>query len=460
MKISASKHRIRVGFKGLAANKDSHVLDPEYGIMAKNVVFSKGALTGEIGLDVAHASGIGELPSLQDGSFKNVFHYRRNENGVNMDRLVAQLSDGRVFHTLLAGGEEWQEYPALELTGEVSAVNYNFNDKDQLLICSEEEGMYIIDGEQIYGNADAPHFTSIAVYNERVFGAINEPSPQVWFSDDMDPHNWQVSPEEAGYIGFNDELGRVIKVIAFNGYLFIFRDFGIYRLTAYGEQTDFVLKKVFTDTGRIYKHSIEMCGDRIVFFADKGLYSFDGFTATRIAQEFPEIIPSENMCASYIDGSYSLACSLESKQNNDCIISYNLLEKSISILGDLDATGMRAVRAMGGSQLLVMLRGEGRLYAMSKSGKLVDTPLKKLYVSPLLPAEGAIKSVLTASIASKYPIEFVVVIDGKPFGYKVEGRNSTQKVFIERSGVDIYFEIRSDEEKLFIAPLRVEVEFI
>lgn len=52
-----------------------------------------------------------------------------------------------------------------------------------------------------------------------------------------------MSPDEAGFINFSDECGDVIKVVSFSNYLYVFREYGIFRLTAYGDQNDFCLKR-------------------------------------------------------------------------------------------------------------------------------------------------------------------------------------------------------------------------
>ena len=52
-----------------------------------------------------------------------------------------------------------------------------------------------------------------------------------------------MSLEEGGYIDFDGSLGNVNAVKSFDNYLYVFCDFGIYRLTAYADQTSQVEDK-------------------------------------------------------------------------------------------------------------------------------------------------------------------------------------------------------------------------
>lgn len=156
---------------------------------------------------------------------------------------MARLSDGTFYYTDVHGEDTWHKIESLVMAGDVDAVNYNYKSNDVLLLSSAFDGLYLIKDNMALVCDKAPKFTSVAVHNERVFGTVSGVNNQVWFSDDFDPANWNVSLTEAGYINFADDLGQAIKAVSFQGYLFVFREYGIMRLTAYGDQSDFVLKR-------------------------------------------------------------------------------------------------------------------------------------------------------------------------------------------------------------------------
>lgn len=148
-----------------------------------------------------------------------------------------------MVHDDVSEASKWTQLVDFYLTGDVEGVSYNYKSNDVLLMSSSDDGLFIVNDSTVTYCTNAPKFTSIAVHNERVFGTVNGVSNQVWFSDDFDPANWKVSQTEAGYISFADDLGKAIKVVSFLNYLYVFRDYGIFRLTAYGDQNDFIMKR-------------------------------------------------------------------------------------------------------------------------------------------------------------------------------------------------------------------------
>lgn len=469
--VPVRKMRVQVGFKGLANSLDESVLDPEYAKSCVNFSFDKGVLTGKIGIE--NASGFYDFPSVDRHDFpafesgkkiKQAFLYRRiTADGKSGDRIVARLSDGTFYYTDVHGEDTWHKIESLVMAGDVDAVNYNYKSNDVLLLSSAFDGLYLIKDNMALVCDKAPKFTSVAVHNERVFGTVSGVNNQVWFSDDFDPANWNVSLTEAGYINFADDLGQAIKAVSFQGYLFVFREYGIMRLTAYGDQSDFVLKKMFTDTGRIYKDTIVLCGDSIIFLAEDGLYAFNGYETTRIGKELPQISGKNKACGGYLDGNYFLSCSLKDESENlvGALVRYDLKTRAISLLTGVQITGMCPVKVHNGSCLVFTLDGDfaNRLGQAAENGKVFSSVTKKVYKSPenILSAP-SIKTVRSVSFVSKYPLTLRLVADGKKSEYKVQGKDEMQTVACEKSGSVISFEIETNEQNAYVSPLIVTLD--
>ncbi|MDE5602165.1 MAG: hypothetical protein K2J16_06680 [Clostridia bacterium] len=338
--VRVSKSKIRVGFKGYVSTTDDGVLDMAYTDKAYNFAFEKGVLTGGIGIDPAFGNYISPptrkhiYPEMPSGKkIKDVFLYRRvKQDGAHDDRLIAQLTDGQFYYTSMYTLDTWHAIDTFIISADVTAVNYNFKGKDMMLFATGRNLLLILDDTTPYVITNTPEFTSLAVHNERIYAGVNGTNNQVWFSDDFNPTNWNVSADEGGYINFSDECGEVLRVVSFLNYLYIFREYGIFRLTAYGDQNEFLLKKVFTDTGRIVKNSIEVCGDKIIFYAEDGLFAFDGYEVVRIAKELVPINKTYLMSGAYLDGCYYLACCIwENSSANNAVVRYSFLDKSISV---------------------------------------------------------------------------------------------------------------------------------
>ncbi|MCM1456089.1 MAG: hypothetical protein NC037_06165 [Bacteroides sp.] len=468
--VGVSKSRITVGFKGIVTDTDESVLDMAYTKRAYNFAFEDGVLTGGIGIDVAEGFypepyvERHEYPALPDGKrFKDAFLYRRkSENGEYDDRIVAHLTDYTLMYTSVFKNDTWHEIPDFRINNDITAVNYTFNGEDVLLLCAKNNELFMLEDSTPYVCGNAPQFTSIAVHNERVFGSVNGSQNQVWFSEDFDPRNWTVSAEEGGFINFADECGDVIKLVSFLNYLYIFREFGIFRLTAFGDQSEFMLKKVFTDTGRIVKNSIELCGDKIIFYADDGLFSFDGYEVTRIAKQLMDINRTHLMSCAYLDDYYYMACNiLGDGTKNNAVIRYGLRDKSLSVLCGVGVKRLRTVRVHNGTQVLCVFESENTntLGMVSKSGEVLGTPTKKSYFSPFSALSSpSIKTVRSVSFQTDTDVKLVVRLDKKSYEFNVKGGELMKTVPIEKSGRKIGFEIYCDSSAAHITPLTVQLD--
>ncbi len=474
--ISTNRRRLKIGFKGIVNSVDEKELDFAFSNRAHNVTFERGILTSAIGIDPA--AGFFEYPNksrhefakfASSKSIKNVFTYNYNAAGTPDYRLVVQLVDGTFWFTKIMVESGWAQIANLSIAGDVEAVNYRYNGEDILLLASKDDKLYYIKGNAAYACDDAPHFASITIHSERVFGAVNGAKTRLWFSDDFNPASWDIDIAGAGFIEFADECGDIIKVISYLGYLYVFRDYGIFRLTAYGDQECFVLKKVFTDTGRIYKNTIALAGDKIIFLADEGLFAFDGYDVVRIAKEFPTVISKDEAVGAYLDKRYFLACKIdagdeyEDGYTNNAVVVYDMFEKSICELVGVDVRAIREVKTHSGSMLTCAFAKtyKNRLGMISDSGKVFATVLKKTYASPFSDLGTAVpKTIRELQVMTKYSVTLSVKTDDNAYTFDLAGSDKPQRVIVEKSGVQIGVELCSEEQNLEIAPIVAVLDFL
>ncbi len=471
--VRVIKRRVKIGFKGRAENVDEGIANPLYATECRNFTIEDGVLRADIGIE--SASGYFEYPSRKrhvykkfysDQAVRKVFLYRHSsQNAFREDRLVAVLEDGSVWYTNVFYENNWQQIESLCLIGDVEAVNYNYKGEDILLLTSDEDGLTMIKGDIALVCGEAPKFTSIAIHNERVFGCMNGTKNQVWYSDDFAPDNWNISATEAGYINFADECGEAIKVLSFAGYLYVFREYGVFRLTAYGDQNEFLLKKVFTDTGRIYKDSIVPCGDKILFFAQDGLFAFDGYTATKIGRNIPKLETLNGICASYLDGCYYFACRLleDEGTGNNAIVKFDIDKRSVQVLDGVNVKWLFSVKTHNGSDVLCVFAdgNKNKIGMLSDSGSVLDVNTKKVYKSPYgIMSEPNVKILRDVCITTKYPLTLAIIIDDTRHAFELAGSEKQQKIVVEKCGTEFAFELESEEKSAYVLPIEANFEIM
>lgn len=455
---------VSFGFKGISEQTNGELTDPAYASSALNYAFDNGCITGRIGIDPAKsfAEEGGEIPQAPK-PIKNIFHYKfTTKEGKRDDRLVARLSDNKIWFVKLFDAEpQWKQVPNLEIRGQVEAVNYNLKDRDRMLFCADESPLFMLDDETPLYCEQAPSFSCFAIHNERLFGGVNGEKTRLWFSDDYDPFNWRVSADEAGYITFDDGYGDIIKVMSFLGYLYIFREYGIFRLSAFSDQSEFSLRKVYLDSERIFKNSIAFAGGWIIFMTTGGLYAFDGYSVKRVARNLPDGFEDEDMSATFLDGYYWLSCKFAGGRFARTV-RYETASGALSMMGSAEVNNLLAVRAGGQEQVFVAFSDPNyclELGVTSKSGKLMGQPTVKRYsYEPSTLGNPREKTVTTVSVKSLGKAQLTVMVDSSSYTYDLRSSDFVQKLFVGAKGRLVGISLKSEDAVVETSPIMMELE--
>lgn len=327
---------------GLSALREERLLPMRFATECYNFESGSGALSGKTGFTklYTHAGGVTKAYTTT-GLNKAAFLFRRYdyEAEKQADLIVVQSATGYMYayETVRSGSRALNLY----FSQIPETACYRLNGEDVFLMSTEREGLYVWDGvNDPYAVEDAPSITSMCVHYERLFVTTGGDRSSVWFSDDFDVTNWNVSSDEGGFIQLADEGGPSNRVVSFADYVYVFRSNGIARLTAYAEQETFRVSKVYAGAGCIYPQSVAVCGDRILFMASDGLYAFDGWNAVRIAKGLDGLfdVRYSKFYAAYQNGSYYLCCKLKGENpfggavtDNNSMVRYHLESKSVLI---------------------------------------------------------------------------------------------------------------------------------
>ena len=458
-KVGVSRRKVQVGFKGFVSDRDERVLGWEYSPETLNFAVDGGVLTGKLGIDAARGfvknmpEAYWNIPDLPDSSgIRRIFHFRR-DLAADADRLVVQTIGGDFYEIdLFTASSTWSAIEGLHADEDAVAVNYKYDGKNILIVSAPDLAITVYDGTTATPVTNGLKFAALEVHGERVFGVYNGKRGSVWFSDNLDPTDWTVSADAGGYIAFGDDCGDAIGLVSFLGYLYIFRERGIYRLTAYGDQGEFMLKKLFTSTGCIYKDTIALCGDRIMFLTDEGIFSFDGYSATPAVKEFPDIEYPSHCRAAYHDGAYWLSCFTDIGElaigvcTTDALVRCDLRDGSLAVLAGEDILTMCAVRSHTADDIVFAVdTDEGcRLASVAENGLVFGTPTPKIYRSPYGDLfSSALKTVLDVTLTTRFAAELRVITDGEAHSFALPASDAPQTVFVGKSGVKIGIELRS-----------------
>lgn len=411
-----------------------------------NFDFSHGTLTEGYGL-TAYDVGVSGL--------KRLWLYRRYdvERGADDDRLLAADGDGNVYE--LNGGDA-RKITSVTPGAALSFVNYRLYGRDVVLICSEQDGMVVYDGESVpYRVEGAPAITSLALHYERLFVTVGGEKNAVWFSDDLDPTNWDASLTGGGFIQMTDERGALNKVVSFLGYVYVFRDYGITRITAYGSQTEFSVSNLFVSGARIDPGSVCLCGDRIIFRAGDGLYAFDGVQTARLLPGLDGLFgPHGECCSFYSGGKYYLAFGRADdgekvgceagEHTNDALLVLDADRGTYALGRGYDIISIS--KAYG--EDVIAISSDGRAGKVERCGTFFGEKLLKRWRVPKTDmGTPKVKRVREICIATDHPVSVILRSDEGTKRIEFEGKAGVQRKRVSFFGRRIGYDIETSEDR-------------
>lgn len=344
-------------FAGIDTAKPTTTLPCDWTAKCYNFGFENGRLTAGAGISRLTAQGEGdgkyEIPEMPfKGGDYSLFVGKSSRREENFTYFALSYPGG-LYACPCSADASWKYFPCVYRA--TRAVPYLYREKDLLLMSGDFDGVMIFDGQKIEHVAQALSVTDLCVHEERVFAVVRGRRNSVWFSGAFDPYDWQIDADKAGYIDFDGSLGEVCAVRSLGEYLFIFCDYGIYRLAVYADQTQFSLKKVYEDSSLIHGASIVDCAGKIAFATAEGLRVFDGYNVAAPEIRIGKVWQStrEKYSGCYCKGVYYL--SVPSIADNDARIGggsvdrYDLIclrmkDLSAQILHSVDLHDLRLLR--------------------------------------------------------------------------------------------------------------------
>ncbi len=423
---------------GLDATKDEAAMPFTSAAKYTNFRISRGVLTDGWGIE-EHPSFAGKE------NVSSVWEYSRYDGGERVSALMYCDTDG-VVHTL--GGGEDRTVVGATFTSPPIAIGYRLYGNDVCLVCSATDGMAVYDGTSLRKIEPSPKITGMTLHYERLFVTSADESDCVRFSDDLDPTNWAEGLDSGGFIQLADGYGRCNRALSFLNYVYIFRDFGISRMVAYADQTEFSVSNLYVSSGRIYANTVAVCGDKVIFLASDGLYAFDGLDTVKLKPSLGAITENkESAVATYCDGKYCLAYSLNGGCN-DSLLVYDTNTGAAEL-----SSGFRIDAFAGVGELAAL--SDGRVVRITPCGSALGMPTKKVWRVPFgsLSLPDAYKRIERITLETATDLKLTVLLGDDRREIGVRGREGVQGFKIGARGKRVGLEIECESVNTRIAEL-------
>lgn len=360
-------------------------------------------------------------------------------------------------------------------SGTPNALNYRLNSEDAMIFTSETDGMWVyVVNNEVEAISDAPFIKSMCLHYERLFAVVGGERNRLAFSANLDPTDWDAELSAGGFIDMQDERGGLSSVISYNDYVYVFRDYGVARVSAYGDQSDFSVTQLFKSSVKLYGDTVTVCGNKIMLLAKDGIHAFDGYSTKKLDLGIDELfsgVDNDNAVGAYHNNKYYLACRLnfndgrdvgceasEGGYINNALIEYDLLTGEISITRGVDICSLLALDDENICKLIATFNGEhkNKIGELTDDGKFFGNVLPKMWLSPKssMGYPTKLKHLEECLIKTKSNCKILIKTDKQEKEIQIGGRDVAQRVKLNVIGeqIQVGFVVDSDEDTEISCP--------
>lgn len=403
--IKYSKKKYATFSNGINTDYDSNLLPVKYSPNTYNFNFLEGALTDGIGVTTPKFRYLIEaLEDTKELISPTTYHIEGcwlfpvwvdNRTRYSSFIIIYSAEGKMYYNTLHNQSGEMHLIEDFVLSEKPIVTSYKLNGVDTLIIVNETDGMFTWTlNEGITKIENAPKISSMCVHYERLFVTTFGEKRSIMFSDDLNPVNFNISATEGGFIEMVDDFGRLNKVLSFEGCLYVFRDYNIARVIAYGDQNEFSVSQLYVSNGKIFDQTICICGNKIMYLASDGIYMFNGSSSTRLDLNINKMfkgVTNQYARAGYSNGYYYLACKLnfvddkmvgcetDDRYSNNALLKIEVSTGKLTILRGYDISDICVINDILDSYVIVTIQTDlGKVLGMlDMSGSILVYLLKR-----------------------------------------------------------------------------------
>lgn len=466
---------------GMNDSVDDNILPLRYAKKLYNYCIKKGSLQCGLGIkqlslpkffgDSQNFRVVGQFD--ENEGIKNLWHYQfwDETNQCMNHNVIFHGENGGLY--ILNSIYPMTAFPYMfpvdkfEFDGDIYGMDYRLNGKDVMIFVVPNEEKIIVCQDDLVNTIidNAPKLLSICKHYERLFAILEGDRKTLMFSANLDPTNWNAELDEGGFIQMYDERGKLLKLISFNDYVYVFREFGITKISAYGDQEQFSVSHLAISSTKIFPNSITCCGDIVLFLTEDGLYRFDGYTTSKLTLNIEELFKNqnnENCCGLFQNNKYYLACRLDFADDekigcesyhggyvNNALLEYDLASGDLNIVRGVDIKNMCVMYDFCYNKIICCFNGEYKTYfgEIANSGTYFENVLQKAWVSPYsnMGYPNKLKIIQEIIIKTLGDLKVKIKTDKEEKIYNIKGKPITQRIKTNVRGELVQISFISDQ---------------
>lgn len=481
--------------KGLLKDKAQNIASLNSAVSTYNFNFNNGALVEGMGVSLF------KVPTQTlDDSKTTEIHYKdftsqiksiawysgySAMHGTWRDRILFSASDNNLYYFGLNTSYSTLIDLECSFTQKFTGYNLKINGEDRIVLVNPTDKIVMWNGQVApIVCEDCPVVKSLCEYKNRLYFITGDDFKTIRYTTNYNIKQWE---KEAlsdvygeGKLEINDGKGKLNKLLSFENYMYVFRDYNIVKIMQYADKNSTLSwSNIYNSSAMIYSQTAKICGDKIIMLTRDGLVSFDGVNAKKLTTGFDSLIKgvdNRNAVAEYHGGKYYLACkanflddniveseALSGAQNN-ALICYDPLDSSYMITRGIDICDLVSITADCLNKLVCCFNvgNISRLGEVDTNGKFFDINSPKYWCSPLsdLGYSGNKKIVKQLSLFSAYDCTITVFTESEQKQFNVKGSQKLNKFPVRLCGKQVGIKVQTNSQQAYISNITLKVDLI
>ena len=362
---------------------------------------------------------------------KNCYYifYYNNENKACYDNLFKNRLSPMVINT--------------SFTNVPFATFYRKDNQDALLL-SADNSVMVISGGNVTTKDNVPVIVSCVSHYGKLFAITSNARGKLVYNEDLNVINW--SDEKTKDLDFGDPRGDLNKIVSFNDYLYLFRDFGITKVSEYGKDDNFEICHIYQSDSYIYPNTIAETGDKIYFLDGSKIRVFNGSSIKTLSLDCLNVLNGcDNRFAfgECFDGKYYLACRGDYKDGqsvgceageykNNLLLVIDTITEHVDITRGIDINRLLALTNKFKSKLVACFNGTAKneIGELTMDGKFFGANSKSCWESGMTDFgyNGRLKRIKSFLIRSQNDAKVTFKSERGEKSFVIKGKMGVQKI--------------------------------
>ena len=304
------------------------------------------------------------------------------------------------------------------------SLTYKKDDADAMILASSDKMVVWRSGYSPYEISDAPIITSMCMNDGVLFCTIKKPAFKIWYATDLDAENVGKMSTVSNYISLEDDLGDAKKVITFDESVYVFRDYGITKISLI--KNEITTSQIYQSNTKILSNTISVCGGQVLFMTQSGMFSFNGVKVVKTPIDLFDKFDfkKESMCASSFSDKYYLALNINfndgkqvlCEQNghvNNVLMVVDVYDYSYDLLRGFDCKSLLVMKTETFEKMLVVFGSEynNQIGEIVNDSIYVDQVLPKFWLSHNVTQDNEVKLFTKLSLCCDSSVEIRLITD-------------------------------------------------